>query len=198
MHCIVLMIRLLFENQVSNYFMTLFSLSCMASIFLSIRSILISPAKRISFASGYLKANHLYIIKTKGTPEHPWGILLFLMQEFSFSFVTLSTLTEPCRLQVTMFKALLPRLHLTLTGVIFGTSKSLLAQLSVFSSIFMYFVYFCRDSSTFLNVLQYSLHRWQWWCEEKTVSRQSRWRKVCCVVDVSVIQWSIWLRTKEL
>ena len=63
------MIRLLFENQVSSCFMTLFSLSCMASIFLSIISILIESAKRISFASVYLKVNHLYIIKTKGTPE---------------------------------------------------------------------------------------------------------------------------------
>ena len=46
----VLTIRLLFENQVSNSFITLFSLACTASISLYIVSILISSAKRINFA----------------------------------------------------------------------------------------------------------------------------------------------------
>jgi hypothetical protein len=71
-------------------------------------------------------------------------------------------------------------------------------QLCLFSTSFFYFVDFIRDSSTCINVLLYFLHRWQWWREEKAVSRQSWWRKVCCVFDVSVIQWSIWLRTLEL
>jgi hypothetical protein len=138
LRCIALIIRLLFENQVSHYFMTLFSRSCMASMFLSIISILISPAKRISFASGYLKVNHLYIIKTKGTPTQniPEVFFCSFCKNFHFClfviYVTLSTDSEPCRLQVTMSKALLPRLHLTLTGVICGTNKRLLVPLSFF------------------------------------------------------------------
>jgi len=48
-------------------------------------------------------------------------------------YVTLSTATEPCRLQVTMCKALLSRLHWPLTGVIFGTRMRLFVQLCLFS-----------------------------------------------------------------
>lgn len=36
-----------------------------------------------------------------------------------------------------------------------------------FSAIFMYFVDFCRDCSTFLKVPQYFLHRWQWYMRRK-------------------------------
>jgi hypothetical protein len=54
---------LLFEYQVSNYFMTVFSLCCIASVFLSIMHILTSSAIFTPW-----KVNHIYIIKTKGAP----------------------------------------------------------------------------------------------------------------------------------
>jgi len=58
------MIRLLLENQVTNYFITLFSLSCTASLFLLIISI-ISSAKRTNFASWIFKGKSLIYNKNK-------------------------------------------------------------------------------------------------------------------------------------
>jgi hypothetical protein len=63
------MIRLLFENQISNCFITLFSLSYTASIFLSIISILMSPTKRINFASWTFKGKSFLYNKNKRGPE---------------------------------------------------------------------------------------------------------------------------------
>jgi hypothetical protein len=64
------MIRLLFENQVSNRVMTLFRLSCMASIFLSIITILISSTKRANFASWIFKGKSFIYYKNKRGPQN--------------------------------------------------------------------------------------------------------------------------------
>jgi hypothetical protein len=197
------MIRLLFENQVSTCFMTLFSLSCMASIFLYVISILISSAKRISFASGYLKVNHLYVIKTKGTLELiPERFFCSLCKLFHFLFVCYLCDTKHSHWAMpatsNYVQGLVTKAPLNFNRGHFWYQDEIICAVVSFFVRLMYLVDFFRDSSTFLNVLRYFLHRWQRWGEEKAVSRQSRWRKVCCVVDVSVIQWSIWLRTKEL
>ena len=61
------MIRLLFENQDSICFMTLFSPPCIASIFLPIISILISWTKRTNFASWIFKGkSFMYKINKRG------------------------------------------------------------------------------------------------------------------------------------
>jgi len=83
------MIKLLFENEVSNCFITLFSLACTASIFSPIISILIPSAKRTNVASWVFKVNHLYITKIRGAlelmPEDP--VFYFLMQGFIYLLV---------------------------------------------------------------------------------------------------------------
>ena len=85
-----LMIRLLFENQVSNCFMTLFNLSCIASIFLSIISILISSAKRTNFASWIIKGKSFTYNKHKRGPQN-WSlretVFYFLARRFIYLLV---------------------------------------------------------------------------------------------------------------
>jgi len=63
------MIRLLFENQIPNCLITLFSLSCTASIFLCIIGILISSTKRTNFASWTFKGKSFLYHKIKRGPE---------------------------------------------------------------------------------------------------------------------------------
>ena len=168
------MIRLLFENQVSNCFMTLFSLSCISSIFLSIISILII-SKRTSFVSVYLRVSHLYIIKTNETQEtprsDPWG--LWAMP------ATTNNVQAACGATRSYYQGateLLTWRREYSHRCVFLSSYSCTSEISV------------EMAALFLTVLQYFLYRWQWLRAEKAVSRQCRRRKVCCVDDVSVIQ----------
>jgi hypothetical protein len=66
------MIRLLIENQFSNCFITLFSPSCIASIFLCVISILIASASWI------FKGKSLISNKNRGAPKLTLGRILVL------------------------------------------------------------------------------------------------------------------------
>jgi len=86
----LLMIWLLFENQVSNCFITLFDLACTAPIFLSIMSILISSAKRTNFASWIFKHKSFIYNENKGAPKLiPEGLCVlfpYMKTYISFGF----------------------------------------------------------------------------------------------------------------
>ena len=188
------MIRLLFENQVSNCFMTLFSLSCISSIFLSIISILII-SKRTTFVSVYLRVSHLYIIKTNETQEtprsDPWGTLVLFphasppppqcdtKHRHWAMPATTNNVQAACGATRSYYQGateLLTWRREYSHRCVFLSRYSCTSEISV------------EMAALFLTVLQYFLYRWQWLRAEKAVSRQCRRRKVCCVDDVSVIQ----------